>query len=58
MPPGRDVGVELAGDRDAEAMTRIGIASLGGMSICRAALICPAARSMLTNVILCSHLRW
>ena len=40
-----------------DAITRIGIASLAGMSICRAVLICATERSMLTAVIFCSHLR-
>ena len=40
-----------------DAITRSGIASLTGMSICRAVLICATDRSMLTAVIFCSHLR-
>ena len=40
-----------------EAITRIGMASFGGMFICRAALIWPAALSMSMVAIRCSHLR-
>ncbi len=40
-----------------DAITRIGIASFAGMSICRAALIWATERSMFTAVIRCSHLR-
>ena len=39
------------------AITRIGIASLGGRSICRAVLIWATDLVQLTSVIFCSHLR-